>query len=172
LTKRREIGYGLIFLGPALPQLGAIMSTELTHKGPVQLRFDGGKVVVTPEDQNRFVIAADKAVEACQLMDAGLQLRERFKEEFLTRLFQWCQRHADKINGCYVAIRDGTLTVFVIGASGTYDFDLDDPISELEAEMQDKGWSSDIIQLPADDSDSRRTFFDEETSILVYAKRL
>ena len=164
--------YGLIPAQTGMAQLGAIMHTELTNKGPVQLRFDGGKVVVTPEDQNRFVIAADRAVEACQLMDSGLQLRERFKEEFLTRLFQWCQQHADKIQGCYVAIRDGTLTVFVIGVSGTYDFDLDDPISELEAEMQDKGWSSDIIQLPAGDSDSRRAFFDEETSILVYAKRL
>src|SRR5258708_25252478 len=89
----------------------ATMGTELRHRGPVQLRFDGGKVVVTPEDQDRFVLAADRAVEACQMMNAGLQLRQRFAEEFLARIFQWCQEHADRVNDCYVAMRDGTLTV-------------------------------------------------------------
>lgn len=147
------------------------MGTELSRKGPVQLRFDDGRVVVTPEDQDRFVLAADRAVEACQMMNAGLQLRQRFADEFLARIFQWCQEHADRVSDCYVAMRDGTLTVFVMGPSAEYDFELDDPISELEAEVEDKGWSSDIIQLPARDGDSRRAFFDEEKAILVYAKR-
>jgi hypothetical protein len=61
------------------------MNPGLRHKGPVQLRFDGGKVVITPEDQDRFVLAADQAVEACQMMNAGLQLREKFAQEFLKR---------------------------------------------------------------------------------------
>jgi hypothetical protein len=147
------------------------MQNQVRHKGPVQLRFDGGKVVVTPEDQDRFVLAANSAVEACQMMNAGLQLRQRFADEFLTRIYQWCQQYADRVNDCFVAMRDGTLTVFIIGAKGEYDFSLDDPISELEAEMEDKGWSSDVVQLPGDDADSRRTFFDEDTSIQVYAKR-
>lgn len=147
------------------------MGRELSLKGPVQLRFDGGRVVVTPEDRDRFVLAADMAVQACQMMDAGLQLRQRFEDEFLSRLYQWCQVHADRIGSCYVAMRDGTLTVFVIGPGKEYDFSLDDPISDLEAEMEDKGWSCDIVQVPVDDADSRRTFFDEDQSIQVYAKR-
>jgi hypothetical protein len=149
----------------------AEMGTQTRHKGPVQLRFDGGKVVVTPEDQDRFVLAADTAVQACQWMNAGLQLRQKFADEFLARVFQWCQQHADSVGSCYVAMRDGALTVFVIVSKDEYDFSLDDPLSDLEAEMEDKGWSSDFIQLPAGDADSRRAFFDEEKSIEVYAKR-
>jgi hypothetical protein len=149
----------------------AKMGTQTRHRGPVQLRFDGGKVVVTPEDQDRFVLAADTAVEACQLMNAGLQLRQRFADEFLARVFQWCQQFADRVSACYVAMRDGTLTVFVIVSREEYDFGLDDPLSDLEAEMEEKGWSSDFIQLPNGDADSRRAFFEEEKSIEIYAKR-
>ena len=105
------------------------------------------------------------------MANAGLQLRERFNDEFLARIFQWSQQHADSVGSAYVVMRDGTLTVFAIGLRDEYDFDLDDPISDLEVEMEDKGWACDIVQLPACDIDSKRAFFDEDKSIEVYAKR-
>jgi hypothetical protein len=146
------------------------MSPTLKHQGPIHLRFDAGKVVVTPEDQDRFVLASESAVQACQIMNASLQLRERFKEEFLAGLFRWCQDHADKVGECYVAISH-VLSVFIVGTSGKYDFSLDDPISDLEMAMDEKGWSCDILQLPSNDTDSLKAFFNKEQSILVYAQR-
>jgi hypothetical protein len=160
-----------LFRSPFLLIVEAEMAAVVRHKGPVQLRFDDGKVVVTPEDQDRFVLAADSAVSACQMMNAGLELRRRFTDEYLTRVFQWSQQHADGIQSVYVAFQDVGLSVFVVGSSGEYDFKLDDPISDLEAEMEDKGWTCDIVQLPTGDVESRRSFFDEEKSIEVYAKR-
>lgn len=144
------------------------MAAVVKHQGPVQLRFDAGKVVITPEDQDRFVLAANNAVRACQLINASLQLRERFKEEFLAGLFRWCQENAIKVGECYVAMEDG-ITVFVVGSAGKYDFDLDKPISTIEMAMEEKGWPCDIIQLPTSDGDSLKSFFDKENSIQVYA---
>jgi hypothetical protein len=136
------------------------------------LRFDDGKIAVTAEDEDRFLLAAGQAVESCQWISKRDQLIERFKEEFLARLHAWCLEHADQISACYLVTRlDLAMTVFVIGATNRYNFALNDPISDLELEMEQKGWSCDILQLPASTAEHHRAFFREEEAILIYAQR-
>jgi hypothetical protein len=140
-------------------------------KGPVQLGWDDDRVVVTPEDQDRFIITAQKAVRACQQANVEAMMVDRFKDEFIGSIHRWCQRHADKVGECYAAVRDGTAAVFVIGSAPKYDFSLGDSLSALELELHHKGWATDVLQLPASDKATLRTFFDPVTAILIYADR-
>ena len=73
------------------------MKSETRTKGPVHLRFDDGRVVVTPEDEDRFVLQSGQAVEACQMANAKTHWIEAFKNEYLARSHQWCSEHKDRM---------------------------------------------------------------------------
>lgn len=135
---------------------------------PIQLKWDAGTVVITPEDENRFVKESKWAVTACQNQLAAERFVEQFKSEFLARVHEWCQEHDDRVLAAYVALTSQHLQVFVVSRLGRYDFSLSDDVSDLESELFEKNWPCEIVQIPAGSIESLQTFFDPERSIEVY----
>lgn len=146
--------------------------TALTHIGkPVHLRFDGGKVYITPEDHPRFIMAAKRAVKILQREKAVQEKLRQFYDEYLPRLYQWCLERGDKVRACYLgAPTPHGLTVFIIAATAQYDFELGGEISQLALQLEREGWSSNILQVPNGEEEDLRTFFKPENALEVYAK--
>jgi hypothetical protein len=145
---------------------------QLTHTGkPVHLRFDGGKVFITPEDHPRFIMAAKRAVRILQREKAVEEKLRQFNDEYLPQLHQWCLDRCDKIRACYLgAPTPHGLTVFVIAVTDQYDFELGDEISQFALRLEREGWSSNIIQIPDGEEEDLRTFFKPENCLEVYAQ--
>ena len=146
--------------------------TQLTQtRKPVHLRFDGGKVLITPEDHPRFIMAAKRAVKVLQREKAVEEKLRQFNDEYLPQLYQWCLDHRDKVRACYLGLPNPHgLTVFVIGATDKYDFELGDEISKFALWLEREGWPSNILQIPDGEEEDLRTFFNPESSLEVYAE--
>ena len=146
----------------------AAISTS--RKGPVHLRFDGGKVLISAEDSRRFIMAANRAVRVLQQEKEREDVRRRFNNHYLPFLHDWCVRHADAIRACYLGMPTSHgLTVFVV-SKDKYDFSLGDEIARFGIQLEQEGWSSNILQIPDGDQDDMLTFFNPETSLEVYAQ--
>jgi hypothetical protein len=148
------------------------MTLQAQKKGPVHLRFDDGQVFVTPQDYDKFMIEARPALEALRLAVNVEEWVKNFFADYVPVLHRWCRVRADRIQACYVAFPTGrhSLKVIVV-VTDAYDDGLGQEIAQLELELEDKGWPSDIMQLPATSSeDELQPFFKPEGSIQVYAK--
>jgi len=148
------------------------MSTSISApKGPIQLHYSAGQVVITPEDQDRFVMASRQAISACQSALAFDRFLGQFQTEFLRRLHDWCTEKHDLVDQCYVPFGcvGDCIKVFVVAKSARFEFALSDSIAELEAELLKINWPCDILQVASCAPDELRVFFDPEQSIQVFA---
>jgi hypothetical protein len=136
----------------------------------ILLKYSGGYITVEPKDEDRFVISANKAVEACLNQHHADEVIKHFKKEFLHPLRKWCENHASKVFGCYVPPPKGLLEVFVVGTAAKYDFDLGRELSKLELELYDAGWRVNVLQLPKCDDDNLRSYFNPDGAIVVYGQ--
>ena len=144
---------------------------KTTGQKPVHLRFDGGKVLITPEDSVRFRMAARRAVRVLHHAKVLDEAVKRFQDEYLPRLHIWCQKNKELVEACYLGLpTPHGLTVFVLGVAPKYSFDLGDRISDFAVELEQEGWSSDIIQISNGDGDEISTFFDPENALQIYAQ--
>jgi hypothetical protein len=150
---------------------GVAVTTKTKAKGPLHLHFSAGQVLITPRDHDRFVMAARGAVETLQKQAAIAEWLEKFEDEYLPLLFGWCEEHKHQITSCYLgAPSPHGLTVFVVGASGGYNFELGEAISHLGLQLEQEGWSSNILQIVAEEDEDLLTYFDPEISLQVYAQ--
>ncbi len=147
------------------------MSTSISAtKGPIQLHYDAGQVVVTPEDQDRFVMVSRQAVSACQNALAGERFLKQFKDDFLGQLHNWCLEQHGLVDQCYVSFSHtwGYIKVFVVAKSAKFDFALSDSIADLEAKLLDLDWPCDILQIASGAPEELQVFFNPEQSIQVF----
>ncbi len=142
----------------------------IEKKGPVHLRFDDGKLLITPEDHPRFIMAAKRAVRVLQQEKTKDEHVRQFYNHYLPFLHSWCVKNRDLLRACYVGTPSPHgLTVFIIG-KGKYDFALGDEISRFALQLEQEGWPSNILQIPDGDDDDLLTFFNPESALEVYAK--
>ena len=144
---------------------------KAARRTPAKLSFADGEVMVTPQDRDIFFISATRATEACRGAVLADQKFERFENEFLFPLNEWCEKHADKVKACYVPLPTGQLQVFVVTNSPRYDFELGEELASLELRLSQAGWRIGISQLPEADGDSLATFCNPEGALEVYAQR-
>ena len=148
-------------------------SQSTASKGPIQLHYSGGQVIVTPEDEDRFVMGSAHAVSACKNDVAFRRFAASFREEFLGRLHGWCKENKHLVLACYVPIAlcsaGPCIKVFVVARSTSFDFGLSDRISNLETEFCGKDWPADILQVASGTSTELEAFFDPSESIQVFA---
>lgn len=147
------------------------MATEpkTAERRPIQLEWNGGDVVVTAADEDRFVRGSQCAVAACQNGLAAERFVDQFKSQLLRRLRSWCEQHADRVQSCYVPLPpERGVKVFVVTVSQRYDLSLSDALSDLELELDQQGWPANVVQLPSGSPDALRSYFDEAESVQVY----
>jgi len=99
----------------------------------LDIRGKGKSVVVTPDDQDRFMLKVEKAIGACQLLmtiEAGMQ---RFSL-LLKRLGEWVSKRTDS-ESAWLSLRDGQMLFLVVRKSASYDPRFEDELSSLELEI-------------------------------------
>jgi hypothetical protein len=136
----------------------------------IHLKYAAGKVTVETRDEDRFVMSARKAVEACLQHRQNEEIIKTFKQNFLRPLREWCESHRSKIQACYVPPPEGHLEVYLVGSTSRYDFDLGRELAKLELQLFDAGWRVNVMQVPACEEDSLRTYFNPDGAIQVYAQ--
>lgn len=136
----------------------------------IRLSHADGNVIVEPEDEDRFVMTAQSAVKACPDSQRWEEAIRTFKREFLQPLIDWCARHGDRVQSCYIPVPVGHIQVFLVGTSPKYDFDLGRELAALELQLADRGWRVNVLQLPASAAEELQTYFNTEGAIEVYAQ--
>jgi hypothetical protein len=140
-------------------------------RAPVHLRFDDGVVYIVPSDSKRFRMAARRAVGALRERAELDQMIRRFEQEYLPRLYAWCNEHRSQIASCYLWVpTHHGLTVLVVGASGKYDFELGRIISDFALQLEEQKWPSNILQIVAREPEDLLTYFDPGASLQVYGQ--
>lgn len=142
-----------------------------TGREPIRLDYRGGTVVVTPADEDIFLISAEKATQACREVVRSEEHLGRFRTDFLLPLHAWCVGRAGRVDACYMPTPSGHIQVFVVTRSARFDFALADEIAALERDLAARGWKVGVSQLPSADPSSLATFFNADGALEVYAQR-
>ncbi len=157
---------------------------QSSHEGKRGLAFvldfadNETTIIVRPNDQELFLTTAAKAAalfgrtkeKAADEVDRSSAAAKNIAEGLLkigTRLHVWCDQRRDRIEECYLTIRDSDFAVFVIVRAEDYDVALDDDIDELRDELEDKfeDCPTDVAQITRG---SKRVFIDFDRAIQVY----
>jgi hypothetical protein len=145
----------------------AMAKDRVAQTPPIRLSFRSEtKVVVEPDDHDRFVVTMREAALACKRVESDKEWEEHFSQ-FLVSLEKWAEQHLDRINAVLVNVGDGALNIFVCTISPLYDTELDDTISDLDiALVKQFPWLvADIMQFPGTAQGERVPY---EKAILVY----
>lgn len=111
---------------------------DMTKSKPiVQLGYsDHGTVVITPQDEDRFALTIQSAVEACAIHVKREQLEVRFRI-LLNRLADWLRSRLDAIADALLTERDGMLLFLVVMKKKRFDSNLEEDLTRLELEIRD-----------------------------------
>ncbi len=107
-----------------------------THPKPVLLRYfrKDQKIVVEPEDKDRYMITMREAVAACGAYLEELKFREQFRV-LLNRCGVWINKHEKQIADAYMTIQDGGVLFLVIQEGKVRDSSLSNNLSALDIEI-------------------------------------
>ncbi len=92
---------------------------------------EGSRVVVTPENEDRFVMSVRDAAEACR----AAYDRDCFVRQFqalLERLAGWLHGRRDAVAEAFVTVRDADLLFVIIQRQTAFDPAMEDALTELD----------------------------------------
>lgn len=138
-----------------------------TSMEPIRLSFRSEtKVVVEPDDEDRFVLTVREAAQACKQAQDDKEWQTKFSG-FLVYLEKWAETHSKRIRTVYVNVADGALNILIGTSGGAYDVDFDDIITELDiALVKEFPWLvAEVMQVPQCVQSDRIPY---EKAILVY----
>ncbi len=134
---------------------------------PIRLNFRSERrVVVVPEDEDRFVVTMREAAQACKQAQDDKEWKDAF-DSFLIYLENWAEDHANQIESVFVNVADGALNILICTAAESYNVDLDDLITDLDLSLvKEFPWLvAEVMQVPGSVQGDRIPY---EKAILVY----
>ena len=137
---------------------------------PIRLHFtDQTRVVVTPEDEDRFMTTAAEAARACRHVQDILKWKQEF-DGLLRHVNEWCQAKVERVSSAYMTFSDDGLRLFLLSKGSGYRFDLDDMVSELDIEICNKFelCPTEVSHFPEAPIESLSSFFDAGQALQVY----
>jgi len=141
----------------------------------LDVSFKDKKVLVVPEDEDRFLVSVDAAVKACQAADKTLQFGRQFRDILLPRLGLWISDRADKLKKAYLTVREEGLLFVAILARAEYDRELEDDLSELDiAVARDPHLDLidlEVLALPNASDAAHASFLNPEATLEYRAQR-
>lgn len=143
--------------------------SEPTTK-PIRLHFcDQTRVVVTPEDEDRFMTTAAEAALACRNAQNILKWNQEF-DGLLRHVHAWCQTMAEDISSAYIGFSGDGLSLFLLSKGTDYRFDLDDVVSDLDIDIANKfeKCPTEVTHFPEAPIESLSSFFDPGKAIQLY----
>lgn len=145
--------------------------TQQTNPIHVDARGSERLVVLTPEDEDRFVQTCQWVVEASKLgTSRDVMLREWYG--LLSHVKKWAEQHASLLKQCLAMQRDDQIGIFVVPAKNQYDFELSDLLTELDLELakQFQICRCDVFQMPEKPLDDLEHLTGSGQAILIYAE--
>ncbi len=146
-------------------------SAPIVQAEPIRLNFKDADVVVvvTPEDEDRFMTTAAEAAYACKQAQDMLQWKREF-DKFLRYIHRWCERHDTQVSHAYLAFSADGLNVFILTRGSEYRFDFDDTVTGLDAELvrQYPRCPAELMLLPETPDESLTSFFAPGTALQLY----
>lgn len=137
---------------------------------PIRLSFgDERPVVVTPEDEDRFMTTAEDAARACEQAQDVLKWKKEF-DRLLTYIHAWCLAHEGDVVRAYLAFSSDGLHVFILTSGDQYRFDFDDAVTALDIDLVDRfeRCPTEITQIPSTPIGSLTSFFDPGATLQIY----
>jgi hypothetical protein len=128
-------------------------------------------VVLTPEDEDRFVRSCKWVAEASKLgLSREVWLREL--HGLLSHVHEWATRHADRVKACIATQRDDQIAIFVVPAVDHYDFELSDLLTLLDVELAEKfrACPCDVMQSPAGALDDMEHLAPNYLAVFIYGQ--
>jgi len=142
------------------------------QEGPIRIDFRSVQhVVVTPEDQDRFVTTSREAAMACRRAEDEKAWDEQF-HRFLAHVHEWSGKHSDLVSGSYVGVSDEGLRVFLTTRGDGYRFDFDDEVSDLDLELDRlfPNCPCTVMHLPESPKEALTSFFSLADAIQTYGR--
>jgi hypothetical protein len=121
-----------------------------------------GSIVVTPEDQDRFVMSMQEAVVACKDASQVLRYSRQFSQGLLPKLTTWLQDRRASVRKAFLTVRDGGLLLVVVRKESVYDAAFTDALTDLDVEIaRDSSLDLillDVLALPDVSDEGARSF--------------
>jgi len=138
---------------------------------PIQIDHNDGErqVIITPENQDRFVMTCAKAVEYCELSNSF----NIFKSDLLKLMEHcaaWAGKNKDRIREVFVGPHEYRVGVFVIPQSEHFDVELAERVAELSHEIGRAypAVRAEAIEVPGHSKESQRCFVNTDKMTPVY----
>ena len=121
-----------------------------------------GTVTLSPQNRDKFCMAVNEVVKACQLLVSGYVFFEQLKS-LQSRLYEWVNLHKDRLHSAYIAFRPtGDLLFVAVQKDVTRDAELVDMMTDLDLHVAaDPSFSElrlEVLSLPHTSSESLEAF--------------
>ncbi len=142
------------------------MGKQSTSSKPIRLNFHerGRQVVVTPENEDRFMMTVQEAASILQQANQQVLFVGQF-QLLLNALAAWLSKHRAKVFRSFLTVREGRLLFLVVRKQVRYDDPFDDSLTELDMQTaQDDRFSLielEVLALPNASPGSFNSFLDE-----------
>ena len=129
-------------------------------------------MVVVPEDNDRFCLTVQQAIQACQATDNGYRFGQQFKA-LMKRLSAWLTEHKEHVSSAAVTIRQADILFYVMQKVVERNGVLADKLTSLDLEIANSV-DFDLIELnvmsvPCVSEDSSSAFL-SSGQVFEYAK--
>jgi hypothetical protein len=139
------------------------------NSGVVRLDWtqEEGVVIVTPHDEDRFLIKLSRAIQALQRANEAEKFREQF-DLLLRLLAEWLKDRND-VADAYLTLRDGRFSFVVVRKDAKCDDAFEDQLSALDQRLardvdQDL-IKLDAVSLPNVSEETRASFLDPDFTL-------
>lgn len=151
------------------------MKTAKTTKSaePIRLHFQDidTQILVTPDDQDRFVTTSSEAAKACRAAQNVLHWKQEF-DAFLKYIHDWCAERTERVACAYLSFSSDGLKLFLLTHGSDYRFDFDDEVSDFDLELDKKfpNCPGEVMQLPETPVESLTSFFDPANAFQLHGE--
>ena len=127
-----------------------------------------GRVLVTAQDEDRFIVTCAQAVAACKMQISNKVWFDEL-DALLVRVRDWSAQNSARVHAVYASPREGRIVIFVIPKSDQYDLELGNKLTDLDMELAQNFQiiDTEVMQVPGKLPDQLATFVNVES-----AKRL
>ncbi len=91
-------------------------------------------ILVTPENEDRFVLTCEKAIEGCKLSESRNLVRSDVAK-LIERCRTWGHENGDLVRTIYVGPHEARMAVFVVPKTEHFDFELAERVAVLSHEL-------------------------------------
>jgi len=110
--------------------------TAVSPKNIIRLKYgDDSQLLVEMKDGDRFGMTSTDAAMACHFYEAGKKAYGRQVQELSERLTSWFKNNAPHVKEARLGPRPDGLLFLVVMSKSAYNPELEDRMTELEAEI-------------------------------------